>query len=172
MFYKRTEYGFKCKKFCYSHIRKQYLCIHTHTHTCTHMCVCARTRVCVHECVRVCVCVPMKHKQPYHRHHVRLLEKFHQNCIWRILNIKWFSCTHDAVVLERAFSTEKNNSQTRCLGWSFCQDGWWEAPQTDIYKGITREKSNLTNLKIDVGTWENLIVQLGGNIWIEANGAC
>ena len=35
--------------------------------------------------------------------HVRLLERFHQNCIWRILNIKWTSYTPDTVALERAY---------------------------------------------------------------------
>ena len=34
-----------------------------------------------------------------------LLERFHQNCIRRILNIEWKSYTPDTVVLERACST-------------------------------------------------------------------
>ena len=39
------------------------------------------------------------------RHRVNLLERFHQNCIRRILNIEWRSYTPDTVVLERACST-------------------------------------------------------------------
>ena len=34
-----------------------------------------------------------------YRHHVNLLERFHQNCIRRILNIEWRSYTPDTVVL-------------------------------------------------------------------------
>ena len=40
-----------------------------------------------------------------YRHHVNLLERFHQKCIHRILNVKWRSYTPDTVVLERACST-------------------------------------------------------------------
>ena len=40
-----------------------------------------------------------------YRQHVNLLERFHQNCIHKILNIEWRSYTPDNVVLERASST-------------------------------------------------------------------
>ena len=38
------------------------------------------------------------------RGQVNLLERFHQNCIRRILNIEWRSYTPDSVVLQRASS--------------------------------------------------------------------
>ena len=40
-----------------------------------------------------------------HRRHIKLLERFHQKCLRRILNIKWQSMTPDTEVLVRAGTT-------------------------------------------------------------------
>ena len=40
-----------------------------------------------------------------YRRHIKVLERFHQNCLRRILGINWESLTPDTVVLERAYTT-------------------------------------------------------------------
>ena len=37
-----------------------------------------------------------------YRRHIQVLERFHQKCLRRILNIKWQSLTPDTIVLQRA----------------------------------------------------------------------
>ena len=111
-----------------------------------------------------------------YRHHIRVLERFHQHCIRRILSIKWSSHTPDAVVLERAGipSIKKRIMmyQMRWVGHVVrMQDG--RLPKQMFYGELLRGKrpqhkprmrfkdvikGNLKAMKIDVNNWEVLTV--------------
>ena len=102
------------------------------------------------------------------RYRVNLLERFHQNCIRRILNIEWRSYTPDTVVLERACSTSiEKKLILNQMRWM--RDGRF--PKELFYGELARGKrpqrkprkrfkdvlkSVLKELEIDVDNWEAL----------------
>ena len=63
------------------------------------------TKLSVYEACILTVLVYGSETWTTYRHHDNLLERFHQNCTRRILNIEWRSYTPDTVVLERTCST-------------------------------------------------------------------
>ena len=107
-----------------------------------------------------------------YRRHVKLLDRFHQNCIRRILNIRWMSNTPDTVVLERASSTSiemrvmrnqmrwaghlvrmKDERIPKQLFYGELSTG--KRPQHKPRKRFKDVlKSNLKALQIDVDNWE------------------
>ena len=109
---------------------------------------------------------------------MNLLERSHQNCIRRILNIEWRSYTTDTVVLERASSASIEQrlilNQMRWAG-HIVRMGDGSLPKQLFYGELTRGKrpqykprkrfkdvlkSNLKELKIDVDDWEALTKHL------------
>ena len=108
------------------------------------------------------------------RHHLKWLERFHQKCLRRILNIKWQSITPDTVVLQRAgcLSIEAVilNEQMRWAGHVVrMQDD--RLPKQLFYGELVNGKrpphkpkkrykdcvkNNLKVLGMDVGNWEKV----------------
>ena len=108
-----------------------------------------------------------------YRRHLKLLEKFHQNCLRRILNIKWTSHTPDTVVLQRArcCSVEKGVilNQMRWAGHVVRMEDF-RLPKQMFYGELTTGKrpqhkprkrfkdvikDNLKALELDVDDWES-----------------
>ena len=72
-----------------------------------------------------------------------LFERFHQNCIRRILNIGWRSCTPDTVVLERASSASiEQRLILRQMRWAghVVRMGDGRLPKQLFYGELTRGK--------------------------------
>ena len=109
-----------------------------------------------------------------YRQHANLLERFHQNCIRRILNIEWRSHIPDTVVLQRASSASFEQrlilNQMRWAG-HIVRMGDGRLSKQLFYGELTRGKrsqikprkrfkdvlkSNLKELEIDVDNWEAL----------------
>jgi hypothetical protein len=107
-----------------------------------------------------------------YRRHVKLLERFHQNCIRRIQNIKWMSNTPDTVVLEQASSTSIETRVMRNqMRWAghLCRMKVERLPKQLFYGELSIGKraqhkprkrfkdvlkSNLKVLEIRVDNWE------------------
>ena len=107
-----------------------------------------------------------------YRRHIRVLERFHQGCLRRILGIKWQSCTPDTAVLESAetCSIEKLlvRNQMRWVG-HVLRMGCERLPKQLLYGELTGRKRpnhkprkrfkdvikcNLKSLDITVKNWE------------------
>ena len=78
------------------------------------------TKLVVYEACVLTVLLYASETWTAYRHQIKLLERFHQNCLRRILGIKWDSLTPDTDVLQRAntSSIEKRiiNNQMRWAG--------------------------------------------------------
>ena len=109
-----------------------------------------------------------------HRHHLKQLERFHQNCLRRILKIKWQSLTPDTVVLRKAKCSsveslvmknqlrwaghvvrmEDNRIPKQCFyGELACGKRPRHGPKKRFKDTI---KNNLKSFKMPVDNWEEL----------------
>ena len=109
-----------------------------------------------------------------HCKHVRWLERFHQKCLRRVLNIKWHTLTPDTEVLERAccysIQTMLISTQMRWVGHVVRMDNdrlpkqlfyselkIGKRPQHKPRKRFKDSiKDNLKKLQLDVSDWEKI----------------
>ena len=64
-----------------------------------------KTKLCVYDATVVTALLYGSETWTTYRRHIKLLERFHQQSLRRILNIKWISNTPDTIVLEKAGSS-------------------------------------------------------------------
>ena len=138
------------------------------------------TKMCVYQtCVTTALLYASETWTTY-RHHIKSLERFHQNCLRRILGIKWESLTPDTVVLQRAGCTSIAKqiilSQMRWVGHVVRMDDT-RLPKQLFYGELCIGKrprhkpkkrfkdcikANLKCMKIDQNSWEGLAKDRSG----------
>lgn len=133
-----------------------------------------KTKISVYEaCVLTCLLYAAEAWTTYRRH-LKVLERFHQKCLRRILNIRWQSLTPDTVVLEHSnnssLETKIMKIQMRWAGHLvrmndkripkqllYGELAIGKRPQhkpSKRFKDVV--KGNLKALEVDIAHWEEL----------------
>ena len=82
-----------------------YMHVHIYIHMHVYLYICTYTST---QCLqKLCLTSLLYSSETWttHHHHIKVLERFHQNCVQQIIWISWESLTPDTVVLERAYTT-------------------------------------------------------------------
>ena len=118
-----------------------------------------------------------------YRRHIKLLERFHQNCLRQILGIKWTSLTPDTTVLEKSkclsIEAQLMKNHMRWVGHTVrLQDD--RIPKQLLYGELATgrrlvskpkkrfrdcTKDNLKQMSIDLNSWED--IALNRKVWRE-----
>ena len=133
-----------------------------------------KTKLCVYDATVVTALLYGSETWTTYRRHIKLLERFHQQSLRRILNIKWISNTPDTIVLEKAGSSSIEKriilDQMRWAGHIVRMEDY-RLPKRLFYGELKRGKrpqhkprkrfkdvikDNLKVLNVDPDNWEEL----------------